>query len=56
MQERLEVCTTEEQDSDYLLGVGRKRKYTEIQEQKSAGGKNFYKQKKNARRSSWART
>jgi len=34
----------------------RKRKYTEIQEEKGKGGKKFYKQKKNRQKSSWAKT
>lgn len=34
----------------------RKRKYLQIQEQKEAGGKNFWKKKKNRQKPSWART
>eukprot|EP00249_Psilotum_nudum_P002492 c15558_g1_i1 orf=203-898(-) len=42
--------------SDSALQSYRKRKYLEIQVQKQAGGKNFWKQKKNRQKTTWART
>jgi hypothetical protein len=42
--------------ADTSLNSYRKRKYKEIQEEKQAGGKKFWKQKKNRQKPSWAKT
>jgi hypothetical protein len=42
--------------ADTSLKAYRKRKYKEIQEEKQAGGKKFWKQKKNRQKPSWAKT
>lgn len=42
--------------TDSSLQTYRKRKYLQIQEQKEAGGKKFWKKKKNRQKASWAKT
>ncbi|CAM6101352.1 unnamed protein product [Calypogeia fissa] len=46
----------EELLTDSSLQTYRKRKYLQIQEQKEAGGKKFWKKKKNRQKPSWAKT